>query len=388
MLGVLCIAVATALQRPQIARRRRATQFQSRWVAEDPARAQRLAARTRSVRRCSEIPRDEDLPVYPVFDPRTDELPFPVPFDNSMTSYQFTSAAHARLVDAALAVEPPQFFHVVRRESDDSLDGAVGVVCLVARVEAPVPDDGAASEDDAAARLVTVVCAGRGVVVGGEVATFPFARARVRPLVDGAAGSGDAATTALERRCFEAARSAARLSSKLESKGVFAEQARERLEDFEAELARFQDLALENFGAWTDAERLERSSFTLVALTALSGEDSAACLCARTAADRFPILEAFLTATERELSAKSALDAAFGSVEPPKAPVLKPSQRVSFFWHEDDGWFDCTVVRGNEPAAGWYMVKWDSDGSESRVQLDDSNANRWKLIQTRQQRRE
>ena len=350
MLGVLCIAVATALQRPQIARRRRATQFQSRWVAEDPARAQRLAARTRSVRRCSEIPRDEDLPVYPVFDPRTDELPFPVPFDNSMTSYQFTSAAHARLVDAALAVEPPQFFHVVRRESDDSLDGAVGVVCLVARVEAPVPDDGAASEDDAA-------------------------------------GSGDAATTALERRCFEAARSAARLSSKLESKGVFAEQARERLEDFESELARFQDLALENFGAWTDAERLERSSFTLVALTALSGEDSAACLCARTAADRFPILEAFLTATERELSAKSALDAAFGSVEP-KALVLKPNQRVSFFWHEDDGWFDCTVVRGNEPAAGWYMVKWDSDGSESRVQLDDSNANRWKLIQTRQQRRE
>jgi len=210
MLGVLCIAVATALQRPQI-------------------------ARTRSVRRCSEIPRDEDLPVYPVFDPRTDELPFPVPFDNSMTSYQFTSAAHARLVDAALAVEPPQFFHVVRRESDDSLDGAVGVVCLVARVEAPVPDDGAASEDDAAARLVTVVCAGRGVVVGGEVATFPFARARVRPLVDDAAGSGDAATTALERRCFEAARSAARLSSKLESKGVFAEQARERLEDFESE---------------------------------------------------------------------------------------------------------------------------------------------------------
>ena len=387
MLGVLCIAVATALQRPQIARRRRATQFQSRWVAEDPARAQRLAARTRSVRRCSEIPRDEDLPVYPVFDPRTDELPFPVPFDNSMTSYQFTSAAHARLVDAALAVEPPQFFHVVRRERDDSLDGAVGVVCLVARVEAPVPDDGAASEDDAAARLVTVVCAGRGVVVGGEVATFPFARARVRPLVDGAAGSGDAATTALERRCFEAARSAARLSSKLESKGVFAEQARERLEDFESELARFQDLALENFGAWSDAERLERSSFTLVALTALSGEDSAACLCARTAADRFPILEAFLTATERELSAKSALDAAFGS-EPPRAPVLKPNQRVSFFWHEDDGWFDCTVVRGNEPAAGWYMVKWDSDGSESRVQLDDSNANRWKLIQTRQQRRE
>jgi hypothetical protein len=61
---------------------------------------------------------------------------------------------------------------------------------------------------------------------------------------------------------------------------------------------------------------------------------------------------------------------------------------VSFFWHEDDGWFDCTVVRGNEPAAGWYMVKWDSDGSESRVQLDESNANRWKLIQTRQQRRE
>ena len=362
MLGVLCIAVATALQRPQI-------------------------ARTRSVRRCSEIPRDEDLPVYPVFDPRTDELPFPVPFDNSMTSYQFTSAAHARLVDAALAVEPPQFFHVVRRESDDSLDGAVGVVCLVARVEAPVPDDGAASEDDAAARLVTVVCAGRGVVVGGEVATFPFARARVRPLVDDAAGSGDAATTALERRCFEAARSAARLSSKLESKGVFAEQARERLEGFESELALFQDLALENFGAWTDAERLERSSFTLVALTALSGEDSAACLCARTAADRFPILEAFLTATERELSAKSALDAAFGSVEP-KALVLKPNQRVSFFWHEDDGWFDCTVVRGNEPAAGWYMVKWDSDGSESRVQLDDSNANRWKLIQTRQQRRE
>ena len=364
MLGVLCIAVATALQRPQI-------------------------ARTRSVRRCSEIPRDEDLPVYPVFDPRTDELPFPVPVDNSMTSYQFTSGAHARLVDAALAVEPPQFFHVVRRESDDSLDGAVGVVCLVARVEAPVPDDGAASEDDAAARLVTVVCAGRGVVVGGEVATFPFARARVRPLVDGAAGSGDAATTALERRCFEAARSAARLSSKLESKGVFAEQARERLEDFESELALFQDLALENFGAWTDAERLERSSFTLVALTALSGEDGAACLCARTAADRFPILEAFLTATERELSAKSALDAAFGSsVEPPRAPVLKKNQRVSFFWHEDDGWFDCTVVRGNEPAAGWYMVKWDSDGSESRVQLDDSNANRWKLIQTRQQRRE
>ena len=89
--GVLGSAVATALQRPQ-------------------------SARTRSVRRCSEIPRDEDLPVYPVFDPRTDELPFPVPFDNSMTSYQFTSAAHARLVDAALAVEPPQFFHVVRRE--------------------------------------------------------------------------------------------------------------------------------------------------------------------------------------------------------------------------------------------------------------------------------
>merc|ERR1712091_798241 len=96
MLGILCIAVATALQRPQIALKRQIG------------------------RRFSEqIPRDDELPIYPVFDPRTDELPFPVPFDNSMTSYQFTSAAHARLVDAALAVEPPQFFHVVRRESDD-----------------------------------------------------------------------------------------------------------------------------------------------------------------------------------------------------------------------------------------------------------------------------
>ena len=37
----------------------------------------------------------EELPVFPVFDPRSDALPFPIPFDNSLTNYQFSSATHA-----------------------------------------------------------------------------------------------------------------------------------------------------------------------------------------------------------------------------------------------------------------------------------------------------
>ena len=327
----------------------------------------------------------EELPVFPVFDPRSDALPFPIPFDNSLTNYQFSSATHARLVDAALALEPPQFFHVVRRKSEDSLDGAVGVVCLVARVAEAEPQEApttaAEEEAAAAARLVTVVCAGRGVVVGDEVATFPFAKAKVMPLVDGVSDAPEAEVNLLEQRCFAAARNVAKLSSKLEARGVFAEQAQEQLDSFMEEIAQFQDLALENYGVWTDAERMERSGFTLVALTALGGEENAKCLAATDAKVRFEVLEKFLSATERELSAKSALDAAFGgSSEPPRAPLLKPNQRVSFFWTEEDGWWDCTVVAAQEPAPGWYRVKWDVDGSETRVQMDDDNRNRWKVI--------
>ena len=84
----------------------------------------------------------------------------------------------------------------------------------------------------------------------------------------------------------------------------------------------------------------------------------------------------FLEATERELSAKVALDAVVGDVAP-RAPLPRDGDRVSFFWTEEDGWYDGEVVARVAP--GYYEVRWDVDRSTTRVQLDDSNSFRWKL---------
>lgn len=333
-------------------------------------------------------PENEDWPAFPVFDPRGDELPFPCPFDESPTNYQFSRAAHTRLVDAALAMPTPQFFHLVRRGPDDGLDGSVGVVCLVVRVAEADDEDagGGGGGDEETSRLVTVRSAGRGVVVGDAVSTFPFATARVAPLVDAAVvelGEDDdgvasaAEEVALERRCFKRIRSVAELSSGLESRGPFADAAEERLADFDAELAEWAEAALEHYGEWSEAERRERAGFALCALTNLAPAAAAECLATTDGAARFRVLDAFLADTERDLAARSALDAALGDVAP-TAPTCRPGSRVSFFWHEDDGWFEATVVERVAP--GFYSVRWDSDGSESRIQLDDTNVSRWKLL--------
>ena len=47
-------------------------------------------------------------------------------------TYQFTPALHRRLVDAALFDGVPQFFHVVKK--GDTLEGSIGVVCLILQV--------------------------------------------------------------------------------------------------------------------------------------------------------------------------------------------------------------------------------------------------------------
>mgnify|MGYP001425541354 CR=1 FL=1 len=163
----------------------------------------------------------------------------------------------------------------------------------------------------------------------------------------------------------------------LEGKGVFADQAAEVLESFMFRIKAFEDLALENFGVWSDEERRERAGFLLLALTTLPREEEAACLAATDAFERFTLLDNFLGKTESELSAKVALDGVFGD-SAPRAPLPRSGDRISFFWTEEDGWWDCEVVERVAP--GFYSVKWDVDGSITRVQLDDDNANRWRLV--------
>ena len=74
---------------------------------------------------------------------------------------------------------------------------------------------------------------------------------------------------------------------------------------------------------------------------------------------------------------KVAVDGVFGDAAP-RAPLPRSGDRISFFWTEEDGWWDCEVVERVAP--GFYSVKWDVDGSITRVQLDDDNANRWRLV--------
>ena len=56
---------------------------------------------------------NDEWPTFPVFE-GADAL-FPIPFDDARVTYQFTSALHRRLVDAALLDGVPQFFHVVKK---------------------------------------------------------------------------------------------------------------------------------------------------------------------------------------------------------------------------------------------------------------------------------
>ena len=209
------------------------------------------------------------------------------------------------------------------------------------------------------------------------VSTIPFSTARVQPLLDDKSAKNDIEVQTLENQCFAKARRIAELSAKLEGKGVFADQAQEVLESFMFRIKAFEDLALENFNEWSDEERRERAGFLLLALTTLPRAEEASCLAATDSYERFTILDNFLGKTESELSAKVALDGVFGDAAP-RAPLPRSGDRISFFWTEEDGWWDCEVVERVAP--GFYSVKWDVDGSITRVQLDDDNANRWRLV--------
>jgi hypothetical protein len=315
---------------------------------------------------------NDEWPTFPVFE-GADAL-FPIPFDDARVTYQFTSALHRRLVDAALLDGVPQFFHVVKK--GETLEGSIGVVCLILQVTEGDPNDPQFAGMESPPYRVTVKCEGRGVVLD-TVSTIPFSTARVQPLLDEKSTKNDIEVQTLENQCFAKARRVAELSAKLEGKGVFADQAAEVLESFMFRIKAFEDLALENFGVWSDEERRERAGFLLLALTTLPRAEEASCLAATDAFERFTILDNFLAKTESELSAKVALDGVFGDAAP-RAPLPRSGDRISFFWTEEDGWWDCEVVERVAP--GFYSVKWDVDGSITRVQLDDDNANRWRLV--------
>ena len=136
----------------------------------------------------------------------------------------------------------------------------------------------------------------------------------------------------------------AELSAKLEGKGVFADQAAEVLESFMFRIKAFEDLALENFNEWSDEERRERAGFLLLALTTLPRAEEASCLAATDSYERFTILDNFLGKTESELSAKVALDGVFGD-SAPRAPLPRTGDRISFFWTEEDGWWEEGATR-------------------------------------------
>lgn len=311
-------------------------------------------------------------PVFPVFE-GNDAL-FPIPFDDARVTYQFTSAVHRRLIDAALLDPVPQFFHVVKKEA--GLPGAVGVVCLILQVAEGDPEDPQFGDMEQPPYRVAVRCAGRGVILD-TVSTIPFATARVQPLLDATSTKFDVEVQALENECFAKARRVAELSSRLEGKGVFADQAQEVLESFKFRIGAFEELALENFLEWPAEERRERAGFLLLALTTLERNDEAACLATTDAFERYTRMHACFANMESELAAKVVLDGVFGSTAP-RAPLPQAGDRVSFFWTEEDGWWDCEVVERVAP--GFYSVKWDVDGSVTRVELDDSNANRWRLV--------
>ena len=196
-------------------------------------------------------------------------------------------------------------------------------------------------------------------VVLDTVSTIPFSTARVQPLLDDKSAKNDIEVQTLENQCFAKARRVAELSAKLEGKGVFADQAAEVLESFMFRIKAFEDLALENFNVWSDEERRERAGFLLLALTTLPRAEEASCLAATDAFERFTISTDFLGKTESELSAKVALDGVFGD-SAPRAPLPRTGDRISFFWTEEDGWWDCEVVERVAP--GFYSVKWDVDG--------------------------
>ena len=111
----------------------------------------------------------DEWPTFPVFE-GADAL-FPIPFDDARVTYQFTSALHRRLVDAALLDGVPQFFHVVKK--GETLEGSIGVVCLILQVTEGDPNDPQFASLESPPYRVTVKCEGRGIVLD-TVSTIPF----------------------------------------------------------------------------------------------------------------------------------------------------------------------------------------------------------------------
>jgi len=311
-----------------------------------------------------------------VFDALSDPLPFPIPYDGSLTQYQFSRPAHIRLIKACLEQDEPKFFHVVARPDaageteGDALAGAVGCIAVIRQVR--MADEGD-PDDEEAAMLVTVACGGR-AVVSNVVSSFPFPTAAVVPLSD---VSEDGPLNS-EREAFVRMHNVALLSKEIESRGFGAEEAEEQLGLLDRQIIAFQEDALE-FN-WPVNERRERASFLLVSLCNLPHAAAARALATTSARERFGILIDFLTPLEGELAAKAALESISQSFGPPPVPQIDVGRRIEFFWSEVDGWFGGTVTASGEPAAGWYRICWDSDRSETRIQMDADNRPRWRVL--------
>lgn len=301
---------------------------------------------------------------FPVFDPLDDELSFPIPFDRRVTTYRFTRPMHLELMKAVLETEEKCFFHAVQKPSKDGLGGAIG--CL-ARVVSVVEESAVEEEDDSSPHplRVATVCAARGRVEAIE-STRPFATARVAQVRDERLDDG------LRGEAFDALRSVVELSSKIEQRGLFADQAEDTLREIRVELdQRF--------------ESPETASFFLVAKTQLPHSAATDAVATLDSSKRFQIALDFLEPLRAELAAKAAIDSlssssssSSSSDSPPL--LLSKGQRVSFFWSTQDGWFDATIVGVREPRTGWYKVRWDVDGTETHVEMDLQNRARWRLL--------
>lgn len=258
---------------------------------------------------------------------------------------------HLELIKAVLESESKCFFHAVRKGEDDLLGGAIGCVARVVSVIEETDSD----EYPAPLRVATV-CAARGRVDSIE-STIPFATASISQVRDETLGDE------LRTEAMDELRSVVELSSKIERRGLFADEAENTLSEIRQELD----------GPF---ESPETASFFLVAKTQLPHSASVDAVATLDSSQRFQIALDFLKPLRAELAAKAAID----SLSSEESFLLSKGQRISFFWSTQDGWFDATIVGVREPRTGWYKVRWDVDGTETHVEMDLENRARWRLL--------
>ena len=289
----------------------------------------------------------------PLFDPRTDEIPFPFAApqpskalaDDGVTSeprmrYAFDRPLYLRMLRGLLredgSVEDETFIgHCVRAGGGEAVGalalgadslvrvGTIGVAVRLYSVEfAPRPGASFALTEGFGDEVALAAVQGAWRFEVTEVtSTFPFPTARVRKLSDlppdtpEACAQKEAELSAALRRLVE-------LSAAIETRGEAAEAAEAALEA-PTRLVDAHETAVAA-GLYQDlTERFEAFSLNACDLLNLPHSAAVAALSTTSAAERFDVLLDQLRPTLSELGVLRSLDDAIG-VQPPAAPTRLP----------------------------------------------------------------